>query len=153
MGLPVAAALGGLAVAMPFVPEKSLQAVPVGAGLGALFSLLVIGRFFAGLTTAHAVLLFLAPLLGAAVVLLLPRPVGPRVRFVVSLLPVVVLVGGVLASAGSRFAAASGSSTRAAGPSLEDYSKLEPTPATPRTREASPPSPAPPPDALDPVSP
>ena len=77
MGLPVAAALGGLAVAMPFVPGKSLPAVPVGPGLGALFSLLVIGRFFASLTTAHAVLLFLAPLLGAAVVLLLPRRWGP----------------------------------------------------------------------------
>ena len=90
---PLAAALAGSRSRCPSCrrsPSRPSRWVP---GWEAVFSLLVIGRFFASLTTAHAVLLFLAPLLGAAVVLLLRGRWGPRVRFAVSLLPVVVLVG------------------------------------------------------------
>jgi hypothetical protein len=153
MGLPMAGALTGLAAAMPVVPENARRAIPAGPGLGSLFSLLVIGRFFAGLTTDHAVLLFVAPLLGAACTFLLPSQAGPKLRFAVCLILVLTIVGGVLASAGARFSAASRSPVRASGSSLEDYSKLEPKPAAPEAPTSSPPSPEMQPDQSDPVSP
>ena len=48
-----------------------------------LFSLLVIGRFFGELTSAHAIVLFCAPLAGLAPRVALRTPaarVGPRTR-------------------------------------------------------------------------
>jgi hypothetical protein len=62
-------------------------------------------------------------------------------------------VGGVLASAGARFAAANRSAARSAGPSLEDYSKLGPSAVAPRGPDAAAPAPAPATDSSDPISP
>jgi hypothetical protein len=153
MGLPLAGALAGLAAAMLVVPDESRRAVPVGPALGCLFSLLVIGRFFAGLTTAHGVLLFIAPLVGAASTLHLPRPVGRKSRSVAGLFLVLAIVGGVLASAGAKFAAANRSPARSAGPSLDDYSRLEPTTVAPRGPDAAIPAPDASTNPADPVSP
>lgn len=153
MGLPLAAALAGLAVAMPFVPERSRREVPVGPGLGGLFGLLVIGHFFAALTTPHAVLLFLAPLLGTVAMLLLPRQASMRLRSAACATVVALVAGVVLVSAGAKFSASSRSPASASGPSLEDYSGLESKSIAPNVREASPASAGPSPDSLDPVSP
>jgi hypothetical protein len=153
MGLPLAAALAGLAAAMLVVPEESRQAVPVGPALGCLFGLLVIGRFFAGLTTAHGVLLLIAPLAGAACTLLLPRSVGRTVRSAAGLFLVIAIVGGVLASAGARFAAANRSPARSSVPSLEDYSRLEPTAVAPNGPDAAGQALEPTADSTDPISP
>src|SRR5262245_8651428 len=62
-GLPLAAALGGAALASFFLPAVSRGAAPVGVGLVALYALLVGGRFFADVTTTHAAVLLASPLL------------------------------------------------------------------------------------------
>jgi hypothetical protein len=62
-GLALAAALAGAAVAFRVLsPPRGLTGA-VGVGVVGLFALVVTGRFFGSLTTFHAVLLLLAPLL------------------------------------------------------------------------------------------
>jgi hypothetical protein len=62
LGLPLAAAVGGawLAALLTAAPGDDVSLVSVS--VVGLFALLVIGRFFGELTTAHALILFLAPL-------------------------------------------------------------------------------------------
>jgi hypothetical protein len=63
LGLPLAAALAGLAIAsLALSPQPQLTA-PMGVGVVGLFGLLLMGRFMGFLTTTHALLLFLALLL------------------------------------------------------------------------------------------
>jgi hypothetical protein len=95
----------------------------VGLGVVGLFALLVVGRFFAELTGAHAALLFSAPLLGLVPELPYVRRLGPRLRglgrVVLTAVPVVL----ALALAQQRFAAESAPPGSAAeeGPTLQDY--------------------------------
>ena len=63
VGLPLAAALLGSTVAAAVLPRSSPKTAQLGVPIVGLFSLLVIGRFFGQLTTAHAILLVFAPLL------------------------------------------------------------------------------------------
>lgn len=60
--LPFAAALVGAAVASAWLPRAVLSGT-IGIGVVGLFSLLFVGRFFGGISTAQAVTIFLAPLL------------------------------------------------------------------------------------------
>ena len=64
VGLPLAAALMGTMAATLVLTRSSRGTGPLGVPIVGLFSLLVIGRFFGELTSAHAILLFCAPLLG-----------------------------------------------------------------------------------------
>jgi hypothetical protein len=88
-----------------------------------LFSLLVIGRFFGQLTTAHAILLVLAPLLAWIPELIYPRRLPPWARGLLRLVLVGSLVAAVLVHAQSKFnhdfQSPSGSGSKE--PSLEDY--------------------------------
>jgi hypothetical protein len=61
--LPLTAALAGLAVAWCLIGERLEMQGAIGIGIVGLFSLLFIGRFFGGLSTASALAIFLAPLL------------------------------------------------------------------------------------------
>jgi hypothetical protein len=63
LGLPLAAALIGTAVASLALTGQANRMASLGVGLIGLFGLLMIGRFFGSLTTTHALLLFLALLL------------------------------------------------------------------------------------------
>ena len=64
IGLPLAGVLMGSSAASLVLPARSRGSGPIGVAVVGLFSLLVIGRFFGQLTTAHAVLLLCAPLVG-----------------------------------------------------------------------------------------
>lgn len=62
--LPLAAALTGAAAASLLLSEPPGTTGWLGPGIVGLFSVLVVGHFFAGLTVPNALLLFFAPLLG-----------------------------------------------------------------------------------------
>jgi hypothetical protein len=64
MALSLAGALAGATAASLLLRRPEGAGAGVGLGLVGLFALLVAGRFFADLTTAHAALLLFAPLLG-----------------------------------------------------------------------------------------
>ncbi|HXT59773.1 MAG TPA: hypothetical protein VN699_14140 [Pirellulales bacterium] len=61
--LPLTAALAGVAVASCLIGERLEMQGAIGIGIVGLFSLLFIGRFFGGLSTASALAMFFAPLL------------------------------------------------------------------------------------------
>jgi hypothetical protein len=107
LGFPLAAALLAIAAAaLVLGPDADLRGA-VGVGVVALFSLLLIGRFFGSLTTIHAVLLFFAPLLGCLVELpFLYRLTGPWPRAVIRLALAAVPVVVVLVLARQNFIAA-----------------------------------------------
>jgi len=77
LGLPLAAALVGGALASLCRSDAADLTGLLGVGLVGLFALLVIGRFFGALSTTNAVLLFLVPLLGWLPELVRVRWFGP----------------------------------------------------------------------------
>jgi hypothetical protein len=103
MGLPLAAALAGAWASTMIVRDPRAFRVPLATALGGLFSLLVVGRFFARLTSVHAILLFCAPILCAAFELPFLRWLGPWPRAAASLVLVGCLAAGVVVSAWIRF--------------------------------------------------
>jgi hypothetical protein len=62
-GLALAGALSGVVVATLTLGWSSRGARPLGVAIVGLYSLVVIGRFFGELSSAHAILLFASPLL------------------------------------------------------------------------------------------
>src|SRR5205823_2311547 len=80
LGLPLAAGLAGAAAASLLLAGKPDLKGAVGVGVVGLFALLVVGRFFGSLSTAHAALLFAAPLLAWLGELPWARRAGPRLR-------------------------------------------------------------------------
>jgi hypothetical protein len=63
IGLPLAAALIGASTGSLALPRTVYSTFSPGVGVVGLFGVLVVGRFFGALTTAHAALLLSAPLL------------------------------------------------------------------------------------------
>jgi hypothetical protein len=124
VGLVLAGALAGATLASLAVAGPPQFAGVLGLGVVGLFSLLVIGRFLGQLTTAHAVLLFAAPLL-----CWLPEPPYSRrlrpwllglARVALVAIPVVTV--GVQAQ--QKFLADSGTTPGKADapePSIQDY--------------------------------
>jgi hypothetical protein len=103
LGLPLAAAVLGVLVAGLARQADGRRDGPVGPGLGGLFALLVMGRFFASLSTTHALLLFSAPGLGVMVHSLGSRRAGPKTRSSASLLAVGLVVAGIVVSSAATF--------------------------------------------------
>jgi hypothetical protein len=66
IGLPLAGGLAGAAAASLLMPGRQHVCTAVGPAVVGLFAMVVVGRFFADLTTLHAILLF-AALLGCFV--------------------------------------------------------------------------------------
>jgi hypothetical protein len=123
-GLPLAAALLGAAASAFLLSRSARGAAHLGVAVLGLFSLLVIGRFFGELTSAHAILLFVAPLLGWLPELPLLRGFKPWARGLARVILVAVLVSAVVGDAVRRFVE---NSQPAAGsppsePSIQDYS-------------------------------
>jgi hypothetical protein len=122
LGLPLAAALVGVLSASLVLAEPLDVRGITGLGVVGLFGLLVIGRFFGFLTTAHAVLLFLAPLLCLLPELPYVRRAGLRVRGFARVALVVVPVAITLALAQQRFVEASRqTSSGPREPTIQDY--------------------------------
>ncbi len=122
LGLPLAAALVGVLL-ISLLPRGPTDVTGVTslAVLG-LFALLVIGRFFGELTTLHAVVLFLAPLLCWLPELPLVRRLNPYLRGLgrVALTVVPVLI--VVSLAQEKFKVDSGpSATPSEEGSIDDY--------------------------------
>lgn len=143
LGLPLAAALGGATLASPLSRRsEAATAQPgvspvafgaavgpgsVGVGLVCLVSLLVVGRFFAELTTLHCLLLGTAPLwlvvVEVPLAARLPRWGAACVRLILVSIPLAL----VLVQAQRTFAERSAEAAPSAGssePSLGDYMQL-----------------------------
>ena len=117
LGLPLAAASGAFA----FVRARN-QAGAIGVAVVGLFSLLAIGKLFAGLTTQNALVLLMAPLLAWGPDLPRVRQLGPRtrggLRVALTAIPVIV----TLWLTQQKFAADSTGPAAGSGePSLSDY--------------------------------
>jgi hypothetical protein len=123
VGLPLAAALVGSTVAAAVLPRSSPKTAQLGVPIVGLFSLLVIGRFFGQLTTAHAIILVFAPMLGWLPELIYPHRVPSWARGLMRLVLVGSLVAAVLVHAQSKFNRdfQSPSGPGSKEPSLEDY--------------------------------
>ena len=110
-------------VAVLVLPRSSRATGPIGVAIVALFSLLVIGRFFGQLTSAHAILLFCAPLLGWLPELPYLRRLPPWTRGLARVILVGALVSVVVVDAQRKFVedskAPSGSEPNE--PSIQDY--------------------------------
>ena len=117
LGFPLAAAVG----VITFSNSRHASGA-VGVAIVTLFSLLVIGRLFAGLTTLNAIGLFASPLLAYVADLPQLRQWGPRTRAALRVLLPVVPVILVLWLAQQKFAADSGvSSDKSSNATLSDY--------------------------------
>ena len=123
VGLPLAAALLGAAIAALVLPRSPRVTGPIGVAIVALFSLLVIGRFFGQLTSAHAILLFGAPLLGWLPELPWLRRLPPWTRGLARIILVGALAAVVVADAQRKFVENSQapSSSEPNEPSMQDY--------------------------------
>ena len=123
LGFPFAAGLLGVVAASLVLAAPDLRG-PIGVGVVGLFALLVVGHFFGNLSSANAVLLFSAALLGWLPELLPARRVWPSVRGVARVVLGAVPVAVALTLAVQKFAADSAppSATPSARvPSVEDY--------------------------------
>jgi hypothetical protein len=123
VGLPLAAALVGGTAAVLVLRRSPRQTGPLGMAIVGLFCLLVIGRFFGELTSAHAILLFCAPLLGWLPELPVLRRLPPWARGLARVILVGALVSAVLLHARSQFIKDFNSSSPAAPnePTVQDY--------------------------------
>jgi hypothetical protein len=98
LALPLAGALVGATVASLIMPTAR-GAAPFSIGLVCLFALLVSGRFFSGLTSPHAVILFTAPLLCWLTEVPYMRQFKPWLRFAACVLVVAIPVAVVVRQA------------------------------------------------------
>jgi hypothetical protein len=123
LGLPLAAALAGAAAASLVLRDTAGLSAALGPAVVGLFSLLVIGHFFGELTTSHALLLGLAPLLCWLPEVPLVRRAPAWLRGLARLALVAVPLGVALVQAQQQFVQNSAAtSTQEAGePSLQDY--------------------------------
>lgn len=119
-GVPLAAALGGVALASLARKVPGVEGA-LGVGVVGLFALLVVGRFFAGLTDVNATLLFAAPLL-AWLPELLPRRIRGHAPLRLALAAVPVVIALVLAQ--QKFAADSARPGSGTEGSLSDYTNF-----------------------------
>jgi hypothetical protein len=122
--LPLAAGLAGAAAASVVLSGSFGATGWLGPGVVGLFSVLVVGRFFANLTTAHSLVLFSAPLLAW-----LPELPGVRqLRLSQRGFVRVVLIAAVAMAVTSRAQKPSGttSTSPAEQSSIQDYMNFKP---------------------------
>jgi hypothetical protein len=123
LGLPLTTALLGAVVASLLLRNAAGQSAAIGFGVVALYSLLVIGRFFGELTTTHAVMLGLAPLLCWIPELPYLRRMAGWVRGLARLAVVAVPLVLAVVQAQHRFVENSAASATpdSGEPTLQDY--------------------------------
>jgi hypothetical protein len=126
LGLPLAAALAGATIASLVVAGSPLAAGAVAFGVVGLFNMLVIGRFFGELTTAHAALLFAAPLLCWLPELPHVRRLRPAHRGLARVLLIAIPVTVTVVQAQQKFVEESRPADTSPEPSLQDYMDFKP---------------------------
>jgi hypothetical protein len=112
VGLPLAAALAGVALASFFLPAQPNTGNYLGVGVVGLFSIVLLGRLFGTLPTGSALGLLLAPLFawipeGPGL-----RRLGPRLRAVSRLVMVAIPLVFVVADAQRKFSEEFGVTTK-----------------------------------------
>jgi hypothetical protein len=124
LGLLLAAALTPAALAAFAFPKSSALQGALGVGIVGLFGLLIVGRYFAGLTSTNAALLFFAPLIGWLPEVPLLRRMGPRLRRAATTASAALAVAVVVTLAVQKFNADSRASSDAPAanePTVDDY--------------------------------
>jgi hypothetical protein len=119
LGLPLGAALIGIAVAAPFLPHLTSW---LGLAVVGLSGFLVMGHFFGQLTASHALLLFGAPLLAWIPILLPFHWMRPWLRGLAQVILVAAVAAFVMAQAKKQFDDNSKTHPSSPGePSIDDY--------------------------------
>ena len=123
IGLPLAGALLGTAMAALVLTRSSRGSSRVGVAIVGLFSLLMIGHFFGELTWIHATVLLLAPLLGWLPECAPLCRLRPWARSLVRVLSVGIVVTGVVIHAQRKFVEAfqAPSGASPSEPTAQDY--------------------------------
>jgi hypothetical protein len=117
LGLPLSAGLCSIAIGSLVRRGKPSSEAALAVGIVGLFSLLIVGRLFADLTTLNAALLFAAPLAGWLPELLpAPRPVRVLLRLALTAATVVL----ALVLVQQNFAADSGTPESGTAASVDD---------------------------------
>ena len=123
LGIPLAGALlGAGAAALLFSGPRETGSL--GVGVVGLFGLLIVGRFMVELTTANALLLLLAPLLGWAPELPGMRRLWPVVRGTLAVVLVAVPVGVAVVQARDRARAEEAPAASPTEGTLRDYEQF-----------------------------
>jgi hypothetical protein len=126
LGVPLAGALAGAALASMVVSGPAPATASIGPGLVGLFSLLILGRFFGELPTLWAVVLFSSVLLPWLPEVVLRGRWGPSLRAAAAVLVVAVPVAAVLVQAQQRFDKESQTTTTPGEVSPDDYNAYRP---------------------------
>jgi hypothetical protein len=122
VAFPLAAALVAVVLASLFLSAPARLDGVVGLGVVGLFALVVMGRFFGNLSTTHAALLLLAPLLCWLAELPYVARAGPRLRAtLVILLTAVPVIAAVLLAYQQSNRDALPSAANDNEPSAQDY--------------------------------
>jgi hypothetical protein len=123
IGLPLAAAFGGIACASMTVSSPSRSRSLLGPAVVGLASLLMIGYFFGELTRPHFLLLLAVPLLAWVPEVPFLRHMPLWLHGVLRVLIIGLAVAGIVLHAQTRFAAASGPAAQPGipGSSAQDY--------------------------------
>jgi hypothetical protein len=123
-GLPLAAALAGAATITAALGWSARGTLPLGVAVIGLYSLLVVGRFFGELSSAHGVLLLVSPLLGWLPELPGLRRLPKWARNLSRVLLVGILVSGVVVDTARNLSDKPSSDSEPGEPSAEDYSNF-----------------------------
>jgi hypothetical protein len=121
LGVPLTGALAAVAIASLLISGPIEWRGAIGVGVVMLFGLLVLGRFFGDLTTLHAVLLFIAPLLAWTSELPLIKKLGAWQRGAIQLLIVAAMLSVVVFRAQRQFTADSQQNSQQSGDAADPY--------------------------------
>jgi hypothetical protein len=118
---PLAGAVGGASLAVLCLRMLKCKLGAVGVGVVGLFGLLVVGRIFGELTTVHAGIFLMAPLL-VCVPELLPRKCSsPWLRGTLAIIVLVMPISFVVMQAREKFVQASGVRLSPEETTVDDY--------------------------------
>jgi hypothetical protein len=121
LGLALCAALAGAVAASCLFSFQDGTGSSIGVGVIGLFCLVMVGRFFGGLSTAYALILFLAPLLCWLPELLLIRRLRPWAAGIVRLILVSIPLALVLVQVQGESVKGAGEPAGENEPTLQDY--------------------------------
>jgi hypothetical protein len=122
LGLSLAGAIGGAAVAALGLRMLRCNAGVVGVGMVSLFAVLTVGRFFGELRTVHAAILLFAPLLVCMPELLPSKVTSGWIRSAFAVVLFAIPLAFVVLAACDRFAQQSAVSSKPGEASDDDYS-------------------------------
>ncbi|HKD35962.1 MAG TPA: hypothetical protein VKB78_04150, partial [Pirellulales bacterium] len=125
MGVPLSAAMAAAAIASFLIAGPIEWRGTVGVGVVMLFGLLVLGRFFGSLSTLHAVLLMVAPLLVWVGELPLVSKQRAWQRAAIRLFVVAILLSVVVFRARQKFAADSQQNSQQSGDASDPYASYK----------------------------